>query len=170
LAVQLWSGGVDRGGGEAAGGVAEEHDEDGRFGQPADPGLVAGDQPAALRAGNGVGASLGGPRAAVRFGDRDTGQLSGDQPRDPPLTQGGRCVVGDEPAVTEPDGVAQVDVAIAAYELGEHGEQRWLVGGGEEAAAGDLVTDEPQRTAAFGTTGQLGADLMPTEQIGEFIL
>lgn len=55
--------------------------------------------------------------AAVRFGDRDPGQVSREQAGQPPFPHWRSGVAGDEAPVTESGGVTQVGIVISADEL-----------------------------------------------------
>ena len=73
-------------------------------------------------------------------------------------------MAGDEPAVTETAGVAQVEVAVAAHELHEQLAQRILAGGVEVPLLGERRTDGKEPAAAFGSRRQAGADRMRAQR------
>ncbi|WP_052020334.1 hypothetical protein [Actinokineospora spheciospongiae] len=105
-----------------------------------------------------MGTGLPDAGAAVRFGDRDTGQLTGGQPRQPPSAGPVGAVAGDEPAVAQAGGVAQVQVPVAAHELGQQLPQRRLI---TESAVGDQRAPHSQQPMAALRAGeQVGAEGM----------
>jgi hypothetical protein len=91
----------------------------------------------------------------VGFGDGDPGQLAGQQAGQPCPAGLRAAVAGDEQAVSQSGGVAQVDVAVAAHELREHPVQ--VIAGVDVAPRGQLPPDGPQPEAAFGSGGQVRA-------------
>jgi hypothetical protein len=109
--------------------AAEEHDEHRCLGEPADPRLATADPPGAIASRDGARAVDGSTRTAVRLGKGDAREITGSQSRDPVPPGHLAAVTRDEAAVAEARGVAQVQVAVAAHELGEQLEGRWLAGG-----------------------------------------
>ncbi|PWK80647.1 hypothetical protein C8D88_12311 [Lentzea atacamensis] len=79
----------------------------------------------------------------MRFGDGDPRQLTVQQPRDPPLPGLWAAVAGDERAVAESGGVAQIDVAVAAHELRQHLDEGGIACGVDVAAVGQVLPDRP---------------------------
>jgi hypothetical protein len=142
--------------GDFPAGRGEEQAEHGGLGQAADPGLDAGDLPGPVACGDGACPGGVDPGATVGLGERNAGNGAGQDGREPPVAGLGSGVVGDELAVAQSGGVAQVDVVVAAGELQEHLKARRVTvpavpGGnreGQETAGGQALADLPQVQAA----------------------
>ncbi len=115
-AAQASGVGIDDAGRQAPGGVFEEHAEHCGLVQAADPGFRPADRPGAVPARDGSGAGGMHLAAAVRFGDRDSGERASEQAGQPPVPYRGAGVGGDQPTVAKPGRIPQVDVVVATDE------------------------------------------------------